>query len=36
MERNYIIYNNHPFTLIWYLALGKKSAADLGLQHFYD
>ena len=20
MDRNYIIYNNHPFTLIWHLA----------------
>ena len=22
MERKYIIYNNHPFTLIWHLAFG--------------
>ena len=22
MDRNYIIYNNHPFTLIWHLAFG--------------
>ena len=22
MDRNYIIYNNRPFTLIWHLAFG--------------
>ena len=22
MDRNYIICNNHPFTLIWHLAFG--------------
>lgn len=22
MDRNYIIYNNHHFTLIWHLAFG--------------
>ena len=22
MDRNHIIYNNHPFTLIWHLAFG--------------
>ena len=24
MDRNYIIHNNRPFTLIWYMAFGKK------------
>ena len=24
MDRNYIIYNNQPSTLIWHLAFGKK------------
>lgn len=27
MDRNYIIYNNRPFTLIWHMAFGKKKSA---------
>ena len=29
MDRNYIIYNNHPFTLIWRLAFGKKGVPQI-------
>ncbi len=29
MDRNYIIYNNHPFTLIWHLAFGKKGVPQI-------
>jgi hypothetical protein len=31
MDRNYIIYNNHPFTLIWHLAFGDLVDADVGM-----